>query len=118
MQLTALTLLSTAVTATALAQVSIDFYFTNDTCSTTPTVTYSIYENSCFGIEGYPWESIAPYLSSGTCSDATKSPVLYTYTSQEDDCISGLYATYDVTDEHTCYAVDAEYLQRLLVKCE
>ncbi|PYI36096.1 hypothetical protein BP00DRAFT_453468 [Aspergillus indologenus CBS 114.80] len=114
---------ATAATATALAEVSIDFYLFNTTCSLDKPTTYTILENSCFGIEGWPWGSLAPYLADGTtCSDATKTPVLYTWTDYNeqdyDNCGSTLYVTYDVTDEHTCYPVDAEYLQRLQVKCE
>ncbi|RAL15719.1 uncharacterized protein BO97DRAFT_440379 [Aspergillus homomorphus CBS 101889] len=119
----ALALLSaTAATASALAEVSIDFYLNNNTCSSAKATTYTLLEGACLGIEGWPWQSLAPYLSNSACSDANKSPVLYTWTTYNeqdyDNCGADLYATYDVTDEAICYAVDAEYLQRLQVKCE
>ncbi|RAL11762.1 uncharacterized protein BO97DRAFT_405846 [Aspergillus homomorphus CBS 101889] len=102
-------------TASNLAAVSIETYYGNSNCSAGGLTTATLYEGYCTGIESFPLKSISAVHSGGTCSDATKSPVLYTYTGLW--CESGFYASYDVTDEETCFSLDATLLG-LSIKCE
>ncbi|KAJ5745273.1 hypothetical protein N7520_010455 [Penicillium odoratum] len=112
----ALTLLSviSMVTATDYQTITVNTYYFANCSSGEISVNDQVYEGECTGTDTWPLKSILAYQSSGLCSDTSTSPVLYVYS--ETFCAGDPVASFDVTDEETCFELD-DTVQGLMVEC-
>jgi len=101
-------------TATDLLTVTVDTYYFANCSSGEITVNSNVYEGECTGYDSFPLQSILAYQSSGSCSDASASPVLYVYS--ETYCAGDPVTSFGVTDEETCFELD-DTVQGLMVEC-
>lgn len=100
--------------ATDLHTVTVDTYVLANCSSGEISVNSNVYEGECTGYDSFPLKSIRAYQSSGSCSDAATSPVLYVYS--ESYCAGDPVTSFDVTDEETCFELD-DKVQGLTVEC-